>query len=678
MRIFLIILFVLPAIAPAQKIRVKPTAATLTCGSDIEWQPSVEEAFEAAAKAKRPVFWYVPTVRRSRMDRKPEIDHYMMAGPFSSPLVAELLNRKFVPVKEVARGEHQETYGLHHGKFIEPGFIILAPDGKEILRLDKLTTLNSEWIAWQIRRALSKRADLSADSDAVASARKSKNDVGFARALLEEGDALGAAAAMPLPAEKEAPELRYLRGQIAAAQRDISGATKHLAAVLQSGGSPAALAAVEAGRLALAQGLTSEAAAHFQTASKAKSSRRDEAHFFAGVCHFAAGDHEKATAVWKKLGSSSTQNRWTRKASAEAQRLGPFSRCFERFDWIPREAFSAEADGTRWPREKEHLDWLVNRSVKLLLATQSQTGVWDDSNYDFGGTDSLPNVYVAGTALAARALLEYPEVAGAAGEEAVQRAFRFVSREGNLALKDKDEIIWAHAYRLLFFEKLIADNHPLAAKAKKKAREVVKTLSRTQLKSGAWRHEYPNPFATATTVLCLSGIARVQVPIGKQMLDKAGGALEICRAENGAFSYGMPRRRGRSRSPSIEGSAGRMPICELALLQAGRSTQKKLQHAIETSFKHHHLLEKIRKYDDHADRFGNGGFFFWHDILGRTEAIRTIQDPALRKQFQAQELDLILSIPEIDGGFVDSHELGKTYGTAMGLLCIKALMPAKP
>ena len=28
---------------------------------------------------------------------------------------------------------------------------------------------------------------------------------------------------------------------------------------------------------------------------------------------------------------------------------------------------------------------------------------------------------------------------------------------------------------------------------------------------------------------------------------------------------------------------------------------------------------------------------------------------------------------EIDGCFVDSHELGKSYGTAMGLLCLARL-----
>jgi hypothetical protein len=29
-----------------------------------------------------------------------------------------------------------------------------------------------------------------------------------------------------------------------------------------------------------------------------------------------------------------------------------------------------------------------------------------------------------------------------------------------------------------------------------------------------------------------------------------------------------------------------------------------------------------------------------------------------------------LKLPELDGCFVDSHELGRVYGTAMALLCL--------
>lgn len=77
----------------------------------------------------------------------------------------------------------------------------------------------------------------------------------------------------------------------------------------------------------------------------------------------------------------------------------------------------------------------------------------------------------------------------------------------------------------------------------------------------------------------------------------------------------------------------------------------------------------MRKYDDHADRHANGGFFFWYDMAGRAEAIGRLQSD--RDAFLAKQRDLVLSIAEIDGCFVDSHELGKTYGTAMGLITLK-------
>ena len=112
-----------------------------------------------------------------------------------------------------------------------------------------------------------------------------------------------------------------------------------------------------------------------------------------------------------------------------------------------------------------------------------------------------------------------------------------------------------------------------------------------------------------------------------------------------------------------------MPMCELALLLWGESTQDKLKTSIELSFEHHKLLEQTRKYDDHA-ALSYGGFFFWFDMLGRTDAIRKLTNQKLHDKYLKQQRQLILQIPEIDGCFVDSHELGRTYGTAMALICL--------
>jgi hypothetical protein len=36
-----------------------------------------------------------------------------------------------------------------------------------------------------------------------------------------------------------------------------------------------------------------------------------------------------------------------------------------------------------------------------------------------------------------------------------------------------------------------------------------------------------------------------------------------------------------------------------------------------------------------------------------------------------------MELPEFDGCFVDSHELGRCYGTAMALLCFDVLARAR-
>ena len=57
-------------------------------------------------------------------------------------------------------------------------------------------------------------------------------------------------------------------------------------------------------------------------------------------------------------------------------------------------------------------------------------------------------------------------------------------------------------------------------------------------------------------------------------------------------------------------------------------------------------------------------------MQARSEAISKVADEELRAEFFAQQKKLILKTPELDGCFVDSHELGRCYGTAMALICL--------
>ena len=119
-----------------------------------------------------------------------------------------------------------------------------------------------------------------------------------------------------------------------------------------------------------------------------------------------------------------------------------------------------------------------------------------------------------------------------------------------------------------------------------------------------------------------------------------------------------------------------MPLCELALALWRKEDQGQLGKALAAAFEHHQILEDTRKYDDHADQ-GYGGFFFWYDMVGRTRAIVHLKDGETRRSLLARQREIILSIPEFDGCFVDSHELGRTYGTASALLCLSWIRGAQ-
>jgi hypothetical protein len=368
-----------------------------------------------------------------------------------------------------------------------------------------------------------------------------------------------------------------------------------------------------------------------------------EARYFHGVALHLAGRDEEGRAEWRKI----KEGRWAWKAAAELARDGPFVRGFEIYERLPAASLEGLPSTTTLPMKS--MD--VTRAVRYLLQTQRASGAWDDSNYNFGGDDSLPNVYMAGTALAAMALREWGKPEDVKG--ALEKAETFMRDESKIAMKDKDEIAWAYAYRLLYFAK---------TGDKKTVAMLIKRVCDLQKQSGTWYHEYDNPFVTATALHALLEAKKAGADVPDGAIARGVAALKSTRDKRGMFSYDFP---GKGDPP--ESGAGRAPFCEFALLLAGQSKKEAVAAALEASFKHHALLEKVRKYDDHADAHHNGGFFFWYDQYGRALAASAVGDAAAL----AKQKEIVLSIAEIDGGWVDSHELGRTYGTAMALLTLK-------
>lgn len=600
-----------PSFAASQnstrKIRRAPGELAAKAGSAVAWRDSVEGALSEAAKLDKPVFWYVPSVQRSPMDRKPEVDRYMMGGPFSWSSAIVLLNQHFVPVREVARGPLARKYGLSRGTYIEPGYLVLDPGGAVLRASQQMTTFHPEaLLAPLLKLAGQPQPRFAFDGvqpDTVDAVRA--GDWGGVLATL--GDQVG---------ESAPPAQQWLRG-----------------------------------------------AALFRTGRRAD-----------------------AVDAWRDLTRSRPKHPLAWKAALEMEGHGPFVHGFEVYGRLPAGAMSGDAVGSQCPEGVYQEEELWQRSLRFLAGACDEDGVYRDSIYDFGGTDGLPNVYaavtclvgeamLAATARARRGELKLEEGLVARLEALLGRMRENAIRADWLALSDRDEIVWARAYALRFLDAWKRRRSADEAAVAPGIRRGVAALIALQPETGVWFHEYGNPFAIATSLQALYGARAAGFEVPQANIDKGLKALAYNRTEGGAFSYSQTRPGRRPRA-SEEAAAGRMPLCELALYLFGASDQRKLAAAIEAGERHHGLLAEVRKYDDHANRYGYGGFFFWFDMLGRAEAIAELQDAAQRRRLAGDLYRRVLRLPEVDGCFVDSHELGRSYGTAMALLCFDTLARA--
>ena len=599
-----------------KKNRVKPNDASQKIGSAIDWQPDFETAIGEAKRTGRPVFWYVPTLPDTFMDRKIELHRYMLAGPFSWPSIIKSLNDNAICLKAVPTRRQQQQFDLQTYKFVEPGFVILNSDGGKQSQVDELTTLHPGWLNELIQKSIG----------------------------LKTPAALYSAAAVPVWKKL--------------ADQDYDGALGQAKFELSKPGLSEAL--------------------------------RVELELLSGMATFRTGQHSQALNIWKVASERYPNQPLGWKAAAEAQLIGPFARGFETHVELPPAATTAgiQSRGSASPKNVYTLQQLRERSTQFLLSMQASDGGFRDSDYDFGGTDSLANVHVAVSSLAGLALLErYESLRGDNSKlkkrlrDAVSNAARFVADDSNLNKRDRDEILWACAFRLRFLLACGRSNDPQikTAFAIDQMPRIIKSLEAIESRRGSWYHEYSNPFTTATALLALQEAAGDGYSVDAERINKGSAVLAGQRYRNGAFPY-MIRddketnnsSRNANRSARIA-SAGRMPLCELALFQTDKSDSEKLAAAVAASFEYHAVLAKSYKYDDHTDALNYGGFFFWYDMRSRCEAIKFVANESRRAKFVAQQQALMMGLPELDGCFVDSHELGRVYGTAMALICFDLL-----
>lgn len=583
--------------------RTEPNALAAKAGSAIEWQKDLDSALKLATEKQRPIFWYVPTIPNTFMDRKPEIDRYMKAGPFSWPSIIEQINSNFVPLVLTPTIGQARKYDLLPYKFVEPGFVILQPDGTKSHAIDHLTTLHPHWFSKLIGNTIQRPQ---AWSDLAGNANRSALDDVWKKAI--------------------------------------------------------------ANRFRLDNSDWQKA---FQDTDLAM-----ESQLLAGMNAFRSGRQAEAKSIWEAASQAHPEHPLAWKAANEAQGIGPFVRGFEVFSPLPEKSWDAGSAslGSAAPVATFTSQEIWDRSTEFLIDMQDESGGYFDSDYDFGGYDSMSNIYTAVTSLVGLALMESQSHCQEAAlkaqiQNAIAKSLSYVVDDKHLNLVDRDEILWAQAYRTQFLAAAIRRLD--RADLKPALQSSVEQLQKLQLKNGSWYHEYSNAFVTGTALIALYDAKQAGATVDMAKIESGLKRLKGQRFGNGAYPYAERNEaRPSKREEPVEGSVGRVCICQLARKVWGEVDAAQLAADVKLSLENHKYLAKGFKYDNHTSTFAYGGFFFWYDMHARAEAIAAIDDQGNRKSYADAHRDLIMELPELDGCFVDSHELGRAYGTAMALISL--------
>lgn len=629
----------------------------------------VDEAVAAAKARGTLVLWYVPRIRERtlqgrQMYRAPVLDLYARQVLFGDPDVAELATHAFVPLRCVLDQGLSDRFGLKPLQFVEPAVVWLDGDGKVVHLVERIRTFHAPWFADLCVRVLEHAGvRLPAEGEGALRAAGRWRDALALVSRGEPGDAawwLGRARLQRLLRQFDAAALSADRAAAAA-------------------GEDAALrgdAACEQGLLRTLQGDLLAAQPLFERAWRSPGTRAAEAGYWHALNTLRLGDEAGAMRRFALVAQRHPDGRFGRRARANTT-LGPDDRPlgaaftgFESLAVLPEAAYRGLPRDTTWPGDALAPAALARGGVAFLLAQQRDDGGFTDSRYAYWPDSEItPNVWVAITALACTALWEqraaHPDL-HAAIDRALQRGETYLL-DGKRMNRGANEDCYSDAYRLGYFAARArgADGEQRAA-AIARMDEIVQAAAARQRPSGFWAHEYENAFATGAVVqqLLIARAAGATVPA--EVLDKAATALLSARFQNGAFVYGGAA--GDQRPTGHKDSAGRMPLCEGSLLQLGRSDPDKLRFALRTFWDHIERLETVRRNDFHSD--GElAGFFFFHSVYHASEAVRLL--PADEQtQHWPRFLELLQRVPEIDGSWLDSHELGRSYGTAMALLTL--------
>ena len=652
-------------------------------GTRVRWVNTLENAQLLAHATGRPIFWCFRKAPGTPTTESGDYEHYMRSTLFHYDSTTGIINRRFVPLYLNLTQAQARSYGIGRFSFYEPGFVIVSADLEKLHIVDRIMTFSEDFFVHTLARILEQVGRGSDDSVRLRKARQAAAEATAANKaaatldlienLVADGRA-NEALTVPMPANSPTDlvadaKLARAKAALQVRQREVAQQLIEQARDARPTAAMLALADLALRNNDLA-GADSAAAGVLQS-ELATSAQKAHAISIAAEAAWRGKQESKAVSLWVRLGEEYPEEPYAWHAATCL--IGKAALLFnnETRATLPANVFAgATPTGTGHPIDPADNTAAEDKLAARLLEFQRSTGQWSDTPYSFLGVQHRRNTVTAISATCALALTMHGGKDTAATKRALATADRFLLDAGTLS-QTAIETVYAYLYSLIYFART-QQLRPEADRAKFAAviQTLVDKLSEVSL-NGQWGHEYTNPFCNGMALIALGEARRAGATVKQDVLKAGADSLSRVRSTDGAFPYDFSR--GAARNGSAEGSAGRMPLCELGLLVAGQSHQKNLENALLVFFKYKGHLEQVRQYDYHADSFANGGFFFFHDMLGAALAIEQLENGRQRYLAATELRQMMLSYLEIDGTCMDSPNIGRSWGTGSTLVTLAIL-----
>jgi tetratricopeptide (TPR) repeat protein len=648
------------------------------CGSEIDWADDWAQAAERAAKQKRPVLVH------ARMYRGFSITDDTLSGPFMNRNVITLVNERCVPLAVT------ETSGL---PFADPSAYGLGPMtfGSACLLVSPAGD-----VLWDgrspadllLRQALSDMQELpgspvdaSADPFARAQAHARRGELALAQDLLASPTT---AAEHRLLADMHRRDMHAdLAFAALDAAEDASGGVE-LAHDLDA----------DRVKLLLATGQTDAA----DTLARQLLSRSPQHERVPELLHvrarvaLAREDRDRAQALLERVIEQHEDSRWAWAAAATLTSTAWAMESSGSSTWPDRELLAQLATprfepvpaGAWRSAERDALSW--------MLAEQRDDGSWAlPSSLAQQPGDPPHDFDLAAAALAVSALLPHRD--DPAVRDAIDAAVAWLvvaypaERDAEPEPAFMDYAVWSRACILLTLSDLVGTGVGSRRKLRGMAKSLFVELSDLSKPGGGWSYYLTGDvtaasptalqsmsFTNALIVLSLLRADEVELIDASDLVESGVASLERGRLANGNFLY-MVQPPGQPAAASLgsAGSAGRGPVCTLAMAEAGELSLDAVRVALDRFIEHRDSYTRERgKHLMHAGTQGQGSHYLMFDYATAAWAVQTLPAEE-RSRYVEPLLEMLLTSRTVDGKFVDNPIIGAATSTSLALSAFEAL-----